>query len=110
MAVDLKHPDEIDFLAKEAFESMGIQYHNLPIVNFESLSLEQVKKFGELIEQNSSNVLVYCMSGNRVSALLALLLYAVYGFSKKEVCEVACKLGLSRGPLKKQLYKRIDCV
>lgn len=92
--IDLKSSDESSFNDKEEFERMGINYFNLPITNIAELKFEELQEFGNRISQNEGKTLVYCMSGNRVGAILALNSCLVCGHPKKRALEFGEKIGM----------------
>lgn len=92
--IDLKSPDETTFKDEKEFEKSEINYINIPIVNIDELKFEQLTYFGSLINKGRGKTLIYCMSGNRVSALLALNSCLICGHPKKRALEFGEKVGM----------------
>lgn len=106
--IDLKSSDETSFNDKEEFEKVGISYLNLPITNIAEIEFEEVQQFGNLINQNEDNILIYCMSGNRVGALLALNSCLVCGHPKKRALEFGQKIGMDNPNTKAVISKLLE--
>jgi protein tyrosine phosphatase (PTP) superfamily phosphohydrolase (DUF442 family) len=70
--IDLKFEAETSFDDKEEFEKAGLKYFRLPIDDLSSLTFEKLQEFKARVIQSREMTLIYCMSGNRVGALLAL--------------------------------------
>ena len=104
--IDLKSSEETPFLDKQEFENTGIEYFNLPIQDLETLSFDELQEFGKLINHKSGKVLVYCMSGNRVGALLALNACIVCGHPKKRSLEFGERIGM-KNPNTKQIISEL---
>lgn len=92
--IDLKSTEETSFNDEKEFKKAGIGYINFPITNIAELEFEILQKFGNLISQNEEKLLVYCMSGNRVGALLALNSCFICGHPKKRALEFGEKVGM----------------
>jgi protein tyrosine phosphatase (PTP) superfamily phosphohydrolase (DUF442 family) len=108
LAIDLKNKGETPLDDQVAFEKIGITYHNIPISDLSQLTFEDIQHFSELIKSSQKNVLVYCMSGNRVSALLALYFSLALGHPKNRSLEIAEKLGLTKAPLKEKVIQYFE--
>lgn len=107
-AIDLKASGETDFDDKKSFEHNGVEYIHFPITDLSQIQLLDLQKFGELISnKNDGNIFVYCMSGNRVGALMALNAGLVCGHPKKRAYEIGVKLGMSRDSIKETVKKLI---
>lgn len=107
-AVDLKARGETEFEDQKEFEALGINYVHLPVTDLEKVDFELVKKLGECIQDRSKKVLVYCASGNRVGALLALHSYFVCGHPVERSFEFGVKVGLSREGSQKTVKDRLS--
>ena len=69
LVIDMKLAGEVSFDDKKAFEEAGIRYVHFPVSDPEELSFEQIQELGDLWSSANKSFL-YCMSGNRVSAVL----------------------------------------
>ena len=92
--IDLKFREETLFDDEKEISKAGINYHHLPIKSFIDFEFEKLQRFGQLISKNEKKILVYCMSGNRVGALLALNACFVCGHPKKRALEFGEKVGM----------------
>ena len=71
--VNLRGADEQDWDEAAVVESLGMQYHSIPVVGAEGLSNENAQSLSRLLAEISGEpVLVHCASGNRVGALVAI--------------------------------------
>lgn len=107
LAIDLKEAGESAFADKEEFQKSGIDYYNFAISDLDNLSFDDLTKIKEKIEEYDGNKFIYCMSGNRVAALLSLMLSEVLGHPKQRAYKFALKIGLTKEPLKEKLQKRL---
>ena len=94
LAIDLKESGETDFDDSGAFEQLGVEYAHFPISDVSSLEFEGLCRFEKLLGSAEGPKLIYCMSGNRVSALLALKLVLVCGHPKQRALDLAMRVGL----------------
>lgn len=99
--IDLKKREETSFKDKEQFEEVGINYFNLPITNFNYLNFETLQTFGTIISQNENRMFIYCMSGNRAGALLALNTCLICGHPKDRALNFGEKVGMKQAGTKK---------
>ena len=68
--INLRHDDEVpDLNEKEAAESAGLTYVNLPWNGPEELTDEVFDKSRELLKSSEKPVLLHCKSANRVGAV-----------------------------------------
>lgn len=71
--VNLRGPDEQDWDEEALVESLGMQYHSIPVVGAEGISSENAQSLSRLLADISGEpVLVHCASANRVGALVAI--------------------------------------
>lgn len=99
VAIDMKLKDETDFDDEKEITKLGIEYVYFPIESIEDVSFEQLEKLYEILSCDKTKKLVYCMSGNRVGALLALTQSFLGGHPKKRSLEFGQKTGLTRDSL-----------
>lgn len=105
MVIDLKQKGETDFDDESEFNKVGIEYRHFPISSFEDVNFDTICQFSKLIESTDKNVLVYCISSNRVGAMMALYLAYKCGHPKKRAFEVGCKLGMTKEELKEKIHR-----
>lgn len=94
LAIDLKEPGENEFAEYQNLKMAGINYVNMPVGNVKDLDFDSAKAFGDLLDSTEGPILVYCMSGNRVGAMIALHLAMVCGHSKQKAIEVGERVGM----------------
>jgi len=71
--VNLRPESELDWDEGAFVESLGMQYHNIPVNGVEGITFENARKLSQLLAGlKNKPVLVHCSSGNRVGALKAL--------------------------------------
>jgi len=94
--VDMRGPDEDrGFDEQDAVENLGMQYVAFPIVGTNAISFENAQELDELLGEFEGPVLLHCLSGNRVGALLALR-YSQSGASDAEALAYGEAAGLTR--------------
>ena len=75
----------------------GYDFDRLPIVGAESLTRENVEAFAALLEETEGEpTVVYCASGNRVGAMLALKAFWLDGVEPEEALEIGLAGGMTR--------------
>lgn len=104
MVIDLKEKGETEFDDRKEFENSGIKYQNFPITSFSNLDFDSICQFSKMIESTEKNTLVYCISSNRVGAMMALYLAYKCGHPKKRAFEIGCKLGMTKDELKEKIW------
>ena len=83
-------------IAEEA-QRLGLRYVELPVAGPQDLGADKVAALGKLLAGRAdAPVVVYCASGNRAAALLALEQAQVEGKSAQEALEVGLAAGLTR--------------
>lgn len=72
--INLRPDEEMDgFDEAAAVESLGMQYHHLPVSGADDISFGNAEKLDAMLsEVGEQPVLLHCASGNRVGALMAL--------------------------------------
>ncbi len=108
LVVDLKQSHETDFSDREEFERAGIDYIHFPISSLAELSFSDLRELAEALISDSEPKLIYCMSSNRVGALLTLIFTYVLGHPKQRALEVGKKLGLDKEGLISQVNLLLD--
>ncbi|PIK16419.1 sulfur transferase domain-containing protein [Halobacteriovorax sp. JY17] len=107
VAIDLKGNNETLFNDKEQFEIKGIKYIHFPITDISSLTFDQVQEFSEILNENESPKIVYCASGNRVGALMALHASMVCGHPRQRAFGFGVRIGMINESTKNQVYEKI---
>ncbi|MGB0452983.1 MAG: hypothetical protein ACPGJV_04640 [Bacteriovoracaceae bacterium] len=106
-AIDLKSHDETSFNDKEECRKAGIKYSNFPVNRVEEIDFDYLQNFKETINQDSKT-LIYCISGNRVGALLTLYASLVDGHPKKRAIEFGEKVGMRNELTKNAIYQILN--
>lgn len=106
LAIDLKEIGETNFNDREEFESQGINYFHFPIKNLDCLTFDQLREFEQIVRSQRGNIVIYCQSGNRVSALLALSMCLICGHPKKRSLEFGIDIGM-KNPKTQDAVKKI---
>lgn len=96
-AIDLKGSNETDFDDQSEFTKQGVEYIHFPITDLGNINFSQLEEFGKLINHHPAKTLVYCASGNRVGALLALNSCLICGHPKQRAFDFGVKIGMNRG-------------
>lgn len=83
---------------EEAFSSSaGYDFERLPIEGAASLTRENVERFARMLEATDGEpTVLYCASGNRVGAMLALKAHWIDGVSPDEALELGLAAGMTR--------------
>lgn len=105
--IDLKMVGESGFNDQECFEAAGIKYYSMPVQNLDDVDLEFLEKFKKIIKENQNKKLVYCMSANRVGAVLSLFFAKICGHPKARALDIALKLGLRKENLINQVKEKL---
>lgn len=101
--VDLKSESESSFHDKEEFVKEGIDYYHFPISNLKDVSFDDLVEFDKKLKSINGKTLIYCMSGNRVGALMALYLSFITGHSKERAFHFGVNIGMTKDTLKTQI-------
>lgn len=76
-------------------EALGMLYFNIPVANPGDLTEAKARQLGEIVNNCANHpVLIHCMSGNRVGALLALKNFFVDGKTPQQALEAGKAAGL----------------
>lgn len=92
--IDLKEAHETKYNDKDEFSKHGFKYLNFPIRDFRELDFKKLQAFSKLTN-NNEKVLIYCISGNRAAAVLALQSCLICGHPKQRSFDFAEKIGLN---------------
>jgi protein tyrosine phosphatase (PTP) superfamily phosphohydrolase (DUF442 family) len=83
-------PGEAEFVAQ-----LGLNYANIPVSGPADLTVANASALGEILNDCSNHpVLIHCMSGNRVGALLALKAFHVDNKSPERALQFGLAAGL----------------
>ena len=105
IAIDMKERGETDFPDEEALKKAGIRYHHFPVSDINDLDFDTLSELSRILNKDRGAKLLYCMSGNRVGAALALQQSLVCGHPKQRAFDAACKIGLTKEELKEKVLK-----
>ncbi len=105
--IDLKRSDETSFNDKEEFENFGIQYINFPISDLDKIKFADLETLRVILDNLKYPCLMYCMSSNRVGALMALYLCFICGHQKQRAISFGKKIGMKKVSLIKEIENRV---
>ena len=103
LVIDLKEDHETDFKDEWEFKNIGIEYHHFPISSFDKFDFQTLCDFSTMIENTEKNILIYCISSNRVGALMSLYLAFKCGHPKKRSFDIGRKLGMTKDLLQDKI-------
>ena len=89
--IDLRTPAEGTNEEKQAAETVGMQYINIPVTS-KGINQKQLTSFTKAIENTAKPVIVHCASGNRAGAM-----WAAYRISQGVAPEIAIEEGKAAG-------------
>lgn len=107
LVVDLKLKEETDFNDEQEFKDAKISYIHFPISDIDNISFKEMNKLKDQIESVKGNKLIYCMSANRVGALMTLFLSELLGNPKARAFELGCKVGMNKVGLQEKVKHKI---
>ena len=94
--VNVRTPPEIESLPfdeAEVVESLGMRYVSIP-VSPETLSVDDVERFTEVLSESEGPVLIHCGSSNRVGGIWAAYLVRERGMDVEDAIERGKAAGL----------------
>lgn len=95
--VNLRGPDEQDWDEAALVESLGMQYHSIPVVGAEGINSENAQTLSRLLADISGEpVLVHCASSNRVGALIAISAHEEQGMDLEAAIAEGKSWGLNQ--------------
>jgi uncharacterized protein (TIGR01244 family) len=95
--VDLRTPAEAPPPMADQARELGLRYVQLPVAGPQDLTPEKVARLGELLNDAEAHPLaIYCASGNRAAALLALEQAQVEGKDPQEALAIGLAAGLTK--------------
>jgi uncharacterized protein (TIGR01244 family) len=84
----------------------GISFVRIPVAGAAGVSRESAEQLAEVLNSTGSGAVVYCKSGNRVGALLALQAHFVDGESAEDALQFGLDSGMTRlEPLVRELLE-----
>lgn len=94
--INLRPSSEQDWDESAYVNSLGMQYHNLPVAGAQGVTYENAQELTRLLKQfGDEPVLVHCSSGNRVGALIALSEYDKNGLDVEAALVEGRRWGLT---------------
>ena len=94
--INLRTPQEMDWDEAGLVESLGMQYHSIPVAVSAGLTRENAQELYDLLENFAGEpVVVHCASGQRVGALIALSAQQNRGMDAGDALEEGRRWGLS---------------
>ena len=96
--INLRQADEPGTGWEEEFAAAeGIVFHRLPVAGGRDITRRNAQQLARLLEEAGDEpVAVYCASGNRVGALLALKAHYLDGLNAEEAVAYGVKAGMTR--------------
>ena len=106
LRTDEEMTSRIDFDEPALVEELGMTYVSIPVTS-QSLSVAEVGRLQDVLNETTGPVLIHCGSSNRVGALWALYLHRHRGFSLDEALERGRNAGL-RSEVLIQAIRRVS--
>lgn len=107
VVINLREPGETDWNAAGAANAADLEYFNVPIAGRgESLDEESISRISAIVQDHQNqNILLYCSSGNRASAWLAVHLIQDHELTIDAALAVARKTGLNRADIEARVFQ-----
>jgi len=80
---------------EEFAATQGISFTRIPVAGAAGVTRESAEQLAEVLSGSESGVVVYCKSGNRVGALLALKAHYVDGESAEDAFQFGLEAGMT---------------
>jgi uncharacterized protein (TIGR01244 family) len=80
----------------EQVKALGMNYFQIAVAGPQDFSQENALQLDQLLNQASGNVLVHCLSGNRVGALFALRAFFKESHDLEDSIEIGKAYGLTK--------------
>ena len=105
--INLRPVDEKGTGWEEEFSAAeGISFTRIPVAGAAGVTRESAERLAEALSSSESGAVVYCKSGNRVGALLALKAHFVDGQSPEDALQFGLDAGMTRlEPLVRELLE-----
>jgi uncharacterized protein (TIGR01244 family) len=85
----------LHFDERSEVTKVGMSYKSIPIASARDLSVKNALALDEILKNADGGVVMHCVSGNRVGALLALRAFHVQHKSKQEALEIGRAAGMT---------------
>ena len=93
--INLCQPQETPPDEPATVEALGMHYCQIPVAGPADLTEAKARQLGDIVNDCQRHpVLIHCMSGNRVGALLALKAFFVDGQTPQQAVETGLSAGL----------------
>lgn len=93
--INLCQPQETPRDEPTTVQTLGMRYFNIPVAGPGDLTEAKARQLGAVVNDCDNHpVLIHCMSGNRVGALMALKAFFVDGKAPREALEAGRAAGL----------------
>jgi protein tyrosine phosphatase (PTP) superfamily phosphohydrolase (DUF442 family) len=94
--INLRTPQEMDFDEAALVESLGMEYHSIPVAVSAGINRENAQQLFELLETFAGEpIVVHCASGQRVGALVAVSARQNRGMAADAAMDEGRRWGLS---------------
>ena len=104
IVIDLREPHEHDWNEREAVESLGMQYYNVPIRGNEPFSTAKFSEISALVKENQDEeILIHCSSGNRAAAWFTAHLVEDHDMSFGDALAVGRKVGITKDAIEQRV-------
>lgn len=107
-AIDMKCDGENSIDEKYFFDNVGIKYIQKRMKNLDDIDFNYLYELDQILKNNNQNTLIYCVSGNRVSAMLGCYFCHNLGHSKNVSLETAKKVGITKESLYESLKNKLQ--
>lgn len=96
--INLRAPGEIDWDEKAAAEKLGLEYHQIALLNkdgeIDSAAMTELEELH--MATHKKKQLIHCSSGNRAAAWMAAHLIVKHKLPAEEALKVARPLGITK--------------
>lgn len=94
--INLRPSSEMDWDEGAYVQSLGMEYHNIPVAGADDLTAENAQKLDSILANlNGQSALVHCASSNRVGALRALTAHDKAGQNADAAIAIGKNWGLT---------------
>lgn len=104
--INLCPPHDTPGYEPAMLEQLGVSYVNIPVTGAADLTREKAMTLAEVVNDCARHpVLIHCMSGNRVGALMAMKAFHADGATPEDALAYGLKAGLTmlRGEVERLL-------
>jgi uncharacterized protein (TIGR01244 family) len=93
--VNLRTDAEMTFDQRALVESLGMDYHSIPVGSAGDVSADGARRLDEILDAAGGPVLVHCASANRAGALIAVRAALIEGMDADAALEKGRAAGLT---------------